>query len=221
MSSLSCAEAREVAPELALGVLGGAERAEALQHIDQCGPCRAVVAELTDAADALPLLAPEAEPPLGFERRMLARFGSARRRTVRRWITVVAATAAAAAIVSIVVVRVAERDDVPEVSEQAVSDVRSVPMIGGDGTPVGWAFVSDGRPAAMGVSVAYGLDAGRYTIEMQLASGRSLEVGGLNVVDGHGVWSGTADVTDASATATAVTLIDSAGTVVCRATLVD
>ena len=221
MSALTCAETRDVAPELALGVLCGAERAEALQHIDECGPCRTFVGELTDATDALPLLAPEAEPPPGFERRIVARFGSARRRTVRRWITVVAATAAAATIISVVVVRVADRDDVPSASETAVSDVRSVPMIGGDGSPVGWAFVSDGRPAAVGVSVAYGLDAGRYTIEMQLESGPSLEVGGLNVVDGHGVWSGTADVADASATATAVTLVDAAGTVVCRATLVD
>ena len=221
MSALTCAETRDVAPELALGVLGGAERAEALQHIDQCGPCRSFVGELTDAADALPLLAPEAEPPLGFERRAVARFGSARRRAIRRWVTVVAATAAAATIVSVVVVRVTERDDVPSASETAVSDVRSVPMVGGDGAPVGWAFVSDGRPAAVGVSVSYGLEAGRYTIEMQLASGRSLEVGDLRVVDGHGAWSGTAGVTDASTTATAVTLVDPSGTVVCRATLVD
>ncbi len=219
MSTLSCAEMRDLAPELALGVLSGAERAETLQHVDQCGPCRSFVGELTDAADALPLLAPEAEPPLGFERRVLARFGSARRRTVRRWITVVAATAAAAAIVSVVVVRVAERDDVPAASETAVSDVRSVPMIGGEGSPVGWAFVSDGRPAAVGVSVSYGLGAGRYTVEMLLGSGRSLEIGALNVVDGHGAWSGTADVPDAGATA--VTLVDPSGAVVCRATLVD
>ena len=34
MSVLTCAEVRELAPELALGMLGGAERAEVVLHVD-------------------------------------------------------------------------------------------------------------------------------------------------------------------------------------------
>ena len=37
-----CAEVRELAPELALGIVGGPERAEAFQHASECGPCRAL-----------------------------------------------------------------------------------------------------------------------------------------------------------------------------------
>ena len=64
MSAYSCAQLRDVAPELALGVLGGAEHAEAIMHVNGCARCQALVNELAEAADALPLLAPEIEPPL-------------------------------------------------------------------------------------------------------------------------------------------------------------
>ena len=74
MSVPTCPEVRELAPELALGIVGGPERAEALQHASECGPCRALVGELAEAADALTLLAAEAEPPPGFEERVLAEF---------------------------------------------------------------------------------------------------------------------------------------------------
>ena len=79
MSGYSCAQLRDVAPELALGVLGGAERAEAIMHVNGCARCQALVNELTEVADALPLLAPEIEPPVGFEQRVLSS-GPARRR---------------------------------------------------------------------------------------------------------------------------------------------
>ena len=64
MSAYSCAQLRDVAPELALGVLGGAEHAEAIMHVNDCARCQALVNELAEAADALPLLAPEIEPPV-------------------------------------------------------------------------------------------------------------------------------------------------------------
>src|SRR5215216_6442758 len=108
MSRSMCVEVRELAPELALGIVGGPERAEALQHASECGPCRALIGELAEAADALPLLAAEAEPPPGFEQRVLAALKAPRRRNRRRIAGLVAAAAAAATIVSIVGVRVVE-----------------------------------------------------------------------------------------------------------------
>ena len=108
MSAYSCAQLRDVAPELALGVLGGAERAEAIMHVNDCARCQALVNELSEAADALPLLAPEIEPPFGFEQRVLSSGRARRRRSVRRMVAAVAVAAAAAAILSITVVRVVE-----------------------------------------------------------------------------------------------------------------
>src|SRR4029079_4682040 len=87
MSTYSCAQLRDVAPELALGVLGGAERAEAIMHVNECARCQALVNELSEAAGALPLLAPEIEPPFGFEQRVLSSGRARRRRSVRRMIT--------------------------------------------------------------------------------------------------------------------------------------
>ena len=81
MTVIGCAAARERAPELALGTLTGAERAEVLLHVNGCARCQASVDEFAEIADVLPHLAPEAEPPLGFERRVLA---TARQRDMTR-----------------------------------------------------------------------------------------------------------------------------------------
>src|SRR2546423_13788281 len=101
MSALSCAQVRDLAPELALGVLSGADRAEVLLHIDRCPTCRAHVNELSETVGARALLAPEAEPPAGCEKRLLHGMGGERHRGWRaivfsRW-------AAAAAVVGLLV----------------------------------------------------------------------------------------------------------------------
>jgi hypothetical protein len=58
---------------LALGSLTGAARSSALAHLDGCEDCRGLLEELSAAADALLLAAPEADAPAGFEVRWLAR----------------------------------------------------------------------------------------------------------------------------------------------------
>ena len=74
MTPAECARVRELAPELALGIAEGDERAAALQHLAGSAACRHEVSDLAAAADATLLLAPSAEPPTGFETRALARF---------------------------------------------------------------------------------------------------------------------------------------------------
>jgi hypothetical protein len=73
---------RAVAPELALGVLTGEERAEAVAHLEGCADCRAEVARLTAVTDVLREL-PSAEPPAGFEQRVLDRLATPARRSRR------------------------------------------------------------------------------------------------------------------------------------------
>lgn len=77
MSTLTCADVRDLACELALDVLDGGERAAVLTHLETCAACRADVASLTRAADELLLLVPEVEPRPGFEDRVLARLDAA------------------------------------------------------------------------------------------------------------------------------------------------
>jgi hypothetical protein len=71
---VGCELFESVAAELALGSLTGVDRSVALAHLDDCGACRTLIKELATVADALLLAAPEADPPAGFEVRLLARF---------------------------------------------------------------------------------------------------------------------------------------------------
>jgi hypothetical protein len=64
---------REALPELALGIADGEQRALALEHIAGCPDCRRELEELSSLADGLIALAPESEPPPGFENRVLDR----------------------------------------------------------------------------------------------------------------------------------------------------
>jgi hypothetical protein len=73
MTTLTCNEFRAMAAEVALGILSGAERADALGHMEHCVNCRAMVEGLAQTADSLLLLAPEADPSMGFESRVASR----------------------------------------------------------------------------------------------------------------------------------------------------
>ena len=73
---MTCAELHDVAAELALGALTGRERAAAIAHLEQCWACREGVRQLTVAGGRLLELLPPAEPPAGFEIRVLERLGA-------------------------------------------------------------------------------------------------------------------------------------------------
>jgi hypothetical protein len=221
VSALSCAEARELAPELALGILSGAQRAEVVLHVNGCARCQAHVAELTEVADALPQLAPEAEPPAGFEAGVLRRLGEGERRTRRRWIAAVAAVAAGAIIMSITVVRVIESGDAT--SPQAVAptttvaakpvavrmELTAVPL------PAGWAYVMDGHGVA--VSVSYGMEPGGYAVQVKSPDGRAENIGTMTVKDNHGSWTGRSN-RPIPARST-ISLVDATGAAVCHGTV--
>ena len=76
-AAFGCADVDALAAELALGIVSGAERAAALEHLANCSACRARVDELAEVADDLLLLGPEREPPAGFEGRVLTAMGVA------------------------------------------------------------------------------------------------------------------------------------------------
>ncbi len=96
-----CEELRDALAELALGIASGEERTRVLEHTSHCSSCRRLLRELSLLSDELLLLAPEHEPPAGFELRVLERLGPGdRRRRSRlrgRWVAVLAAIAAALA----------------------------------------------------------------------------------------------------------------------------
>jgi hypothetical protein len=75
-NGIDCSEFTGLAPELALGILSGNERATALGHLGACPACREQLDDLAGVADHLLLLSPAKEPPIGFESRVLARLQS-------------------------------------------------------------------------------------------------------------------------------------------------
>jgi len=112
---MTCEQTRALAPELALGIADGAERAAALEHLAGCAECRRAVAELSEVTDELLLGAPEREPPVGFESRVLERLGpprpvARRRRRARRALLLLAPAAVAAAL-AVIAVLAATSDD--------------------------------------------------------------------------------------------------------------
>src|SRR4051812_4839089 len=76
-TGIPCTEFEVLGAELAIGTLSGDERGTALEHLETCSRCRQLVDELAGVADDLLLLAPEMEPPIGFESRAAARIAAA------------------------------------------------------------------------------------------------------------------------------------------------
>ena len=214
---MNCAEAQDLAPELALGVLSGAERAEVILHVNGCGRCQAYVAELTEAADALPLLAPEREPSAGFETRVLTEISTPVRASRRRWIGATAAVAAAAAILSITIVRVVESGDASLDGPIRTAAPVVAKMVGGETSqPAGWVAVSGGQ--AITVAVDYGVSAGKYRIELQRRRGDPVALGYMNIDDaGRGFWAGQSNALITGAAR--ISLVDISGREACHGKL--
>ena len=70
-----CARYTDDLAELALGVLTGRDRARALAHADECPRCSEELEQLSRVADTVLQVAPEVEPPVGFESRLFERMG--------------------------------------------------------------------------------------------------------------------------------------------------
>jgi hypothetical protein len=215
VSAYSCAELRDVAPELALGVLGGAERAEAIMHVNGCARCQALVNEYAEVADAIPLLAPEMEPPPGFEERVLAAEHARRRRRRRRWVASLAVAAAAAAILSVTIVRVVESG-----SETAAPVLHGVPAearMVSDTTsaPAGWAYVTNGHSVA--IAVGYGVPTGDYEVRVRPVGGPTVTIGTMQIADDRGSWTGRSVVELRAGSA--ISLVDAQGDPACHGTL--
>jgi anti-sigma factor RsiW len=225
MSAMTCADLGNVASELALGILYGEERAAALAHLETCRACRREVTLLTDAADELRLLVPEAEPPAGFEQRVVARIAAAgaepeapppirltpRRPRLRRPAAIAAALLAVVAASTLLLGG----------PDEDTAAARTAPMRTTGGEVVGAATLST-DPAAVLVEVPdwaalvnrYGatVDA-TYWLAVEDGEGRRA-LRRLPSVDEH-PW--TVELDGVPSTVTAVSIVDNGGTVWCTA----
>lgn len=167
-----CPEVRELLPELATGALAGDDRALALGHVGACAACRRELAALSRAADAVLLLAPPVEPPPGFEGRVLARLdtgpppGRRRRRSLlpgalrpRLAIAFALAVVVAAGAGAQAVRWQTEADRELARQYRQTLDVadgrylKAIRMTTVDGQPAGTAFLYQGNPSWLLVTV--------------------------------------------------------------------
>jgi len=195
----ACQETRELLPELAAGVAEGGARAVALAHLGRCLDCRRELNEITAVLDDLVLLAPEHEPPPGFESSVLKALAPTRVR--RRPLRTTAFAAAAAILVAALTGGLVWRQtsDDRNLARQyrdtlAVADGQyfAAADISTDVDPsTGHAFAYQGSPSWIFVSLDSAPSSGTYQVQLITTDHRTIDVGLCAVTNGKGSWGTT------------------------------
>jgi hypothetical protein len=183
---MSCDRTQRLAAELALGIADGAERAHALRHIAECGDCLRAVEELTEVVDGLLMLAPQREPPPGFESRVLARLRPSRTSSQgvrRRRLLAPLAAAAVAAVAAAAVVLGATSDDRrlahhyrTTLATAHGTDFEAARLLAPGRVPAGVVYGYRGSPSWIFVAVYRPYRSTAFTVELVMASGRQLRL---------------------------------------------
>jgi hypothetical protein len=182
---MSCEHTRELAAELALGIADGEHRARALRHLAECAECRRAVDELSQVTDDLLLLAPEHEPPAGFESAVLARVQPppARKHITRRTRRALAplATAAVAAAATAAIVLHATGDDRGLAAHYRAtlaaahgSDFEAARLRAPGGLPAGVVYGYRGSPSWIFVGTYRPYHSKTYAVELTTTAGRRM-----------------------------------------------
>jgi anti-sigma-K factor RskA len=209
---MSCAELAEVAAELALGVLTGRERAEAVAHLDHCESCREHVRQLMVTTEGLVGLLPEREPPAGFETRVLDRLGLSapglastarggvplpRRPSLSRWTRAESfprRTLAAAAVALAVVIAglggwgVGVSMSLNPVASQAQAPLSSAVFLTASHQSVGQLFIYQDSPRWLYMSVDLPSGDGMVTCQVIGSDGKVSVLGKFRLTSGYGAW---------------------------------
>lgn len=203
--------------EFALGTLSGRRRSQVLDHLDSCANCEAELKSLASVADAMLWLAPEAEPSLGFETRLIERYRSidARRRpSRRRRVSVFAMAAVLVAVLGFGVDAVLTTHATPVQPSATVRPISG--RLTSDGIVVGQVTISAGSPSWMIMDVDRGTLSGLVWCEVTLANGRTETVGKFTLTDGYGSW--IAAVHAKGSRVRSARLVNGSGTVIAQAT---
>ena len=196
MSEATCDDVRELAPELALGIAAGEQRARALVHIASCTDCRTLVEELSRAADSLLLLAPPKEPPIGFEAHAVDRVHGLRPGRRLKIVAAVAAIILVAVGGTFAIMTAATRRDrdlaeryldiIERQGELVAASLRTV-----DGGPAGQVFAYSGPANWVFIVVDAASGSGMHDVVFIPKSSAAVTVGRIRLVDGRGSWGST------------------------------
>jgi hypothetical protein len=196
MTEGDCREVRDLAAEVALGIATGEERARVLQHIASCTGCRQEIAELAQVADSLLLLAPEEEPPAGFESRVLKRVDQPRASWRRR----VAAMGAAACIALVVgaggvLLALGEDRRLADNYRNALAGANGdyfgvVDLVDESGEEAGHIFVYEGDPSWVFMRFSEVEMPGEYSMQVVTREGKRLDAGSFDLTPDDKSWGG-------------------------------
>ena len=198
-SGQSCVDVRPLAPDVALDLLTGDERAAALEHLATCAGCRLEVEELSSVADSLLVLGPSVPPGPDFEATVLARMAEEGAPPAPvpsagwRWVRPVLVSACLA--VGAALLLTAPRPD---------PGVRRASFVAADGRVSGTVLLAEGEPDHMTCTVDDDRFTGPYTVELVLRDGTRREVGGFDVEGGGSTWATRLPVDDDSVLAVEV-----------------
>jgi hypothetical protein len=183
----SCSKFSDDLAELALGILTGRDRAAALDHVEGCPRCAEELEHLSRTADAIVGVAPEAEPPMGFEVRLFSRMGLVQpaptriRARATRWVM-----AAAAAVVALGVGLGVGLSGGPGRGSAAVAVAQG--ELVEHGLKVGHVFIYGGAWPWMFMSLADSTAVGPVTCKVVMADGHTVTVGTFSAARGYGSW---------------------------------
>lgn len=183
MHDLTCAEVGDASAEYALDILESGRRAEVAAHILRCRTCREEVNGMRAAADQLLELVPGTEPPLGFDRRVLERFGhpiTPNRRRLRVVLTAAAAVLIAVAATVGAVTSGGSHSTAPKVTYEAALEQGS--------RTVGEVYVYGGRAPWIDMMVKGLPGKGPVSCELVESSGGLEKLGSFDLIDGSGSW---------------------------------
>src|SRR5579875_2258236 len=191
-NGMSCRDFDDVAAELALGVLTGRERAEAVAHLDECDSCREHVRQLSLTGEQMLGLLPSREPPAGFESRVMGQLGlvapARRPKLSRRMLTI---AAAALAVVAVGAggweLRGATSASPPAT---ATAPLRSAALRTAAHQNAGKVWLYNGNPRWLYMGVDAGETHGNETVRCQLKEGDGtvITIGTFKLDDGYGAW---------------------------------
>ncbi len=178
--------------ELALGTLSGRNRSEGLDHVASCPRCAAELERLSIVVDTLLQLAPEIEPPLGFELRLAERLrGAPTARQPKRFRRTSALAAAAAAAVMVLLGfglgSLVTAGGGGNQNQSATAGFTAANLTS-HGSVLGKVVISAGSPAWMFMTLSGGPLSGKVKCDVTLAGGKVETIGVFTISGGYGAW---------------------------------
>lgn len=208
----SCDDFDGEAADLALGHVGEPRRSDLMHHAGNCAACDRRFADLVTIADRMLELAPEAEPPAGFETRTVARMSAS---PSRRRVPRAALAGAAVLLVAVLGVWTIVGGSAGDRSETIVA-----PVLSRSGDPIGIAELDRASSPRLIVTMDGPSDwTGVWTCEVR-ADGSWVEVGSWTADEvTNGVWA--AGLPRSAADPTAMRILGDSGSVIATADLAE